>query len=98
MLYALCESACSKPLNNLTYLRPREKRRRKMSRLRSVFGVAAGLTLMLFVAGLAWAGDKKSFREGREEFRKKIETKQEKPIEGDQGSPGGLFSGGCREI
>ena len=53
-----------------------------MSRRRSVFGAVAGLTLILFLVGLALAGDKKSFREGREEFRKKIETKQEKPIEG----------------
>ncbi|MDD5223833.1 MAG: hypothetical protein PHE84_07565 [bacterium] len=53
-----------------------------MSRLKSVLGATAGLTLVLFLANLALAGEKKSFREGREEFRKKIETKQEKPIEG----------------
>jgi hypothetical protein len=53
-----------------------------MSRFKSVLGAAAGMTLVLFLAGLALAGEKKSYREGREEFRKKIETKQEKPIEG----------------
>ncbi|MCX5868930.1 MAG: hypothetical protein NT009_15870 [Proteobacteria bacterium] len=53
-----------------------------MSRPGSVFSAVVGLTLVLFLAGLALAGGKKSFREGREEFRKKIETKQEKPIEG----------------